>query len=325
MIDLLKRNNKIIINTDIDGVLSGFVLCKYCGCEIVGFSNSAQYVWWRKDKISSIYDAVYIDMYVPRKDVLTIDQHIIAYDADSLAAIASLGSKLNPNIDNPRTFLPNSSYYLKYPFGTIHYILSKLGKVGVDVVFDYTRVLDNMHGYPLTIADFILRADDAMTTSLNSNYVSNARNWWQWLEVESRRSNNIVELTNYLSKCPTTRSEVYGKKDSIARYFMGEFGCDSPDGGVSNVIDGNGKIDKRVVKYLSHFFAELGGDAFASVLDDVFSAQYETAKGRAIRIYMTPQHALELREHGTIDGQEVFSYGYVRSSNRPANFSYTVM
>ena len=40
MIDMLKKNNKIIVNTDIDGVLSAFILCKYCGCEIVGYSNS---------------------------------------------------------------------------------------------------------------------------------------------------------------------------------------------------------------------------------------------------------------------------------------------
>ena len=325
MLDLLRKNNKIIVNTDIDGVLSAYVLCRYCGCEIVGFSNSAQYVWWRKDKISSIYDAVYIDMYVPRKDVLTIDQHIIAYDADSLMAIASFGSKMNPNIDNPRTFLPNNSYYLKYPFGTIHYILSKLGKAGVNVLFDYTRVLDKQHGCPLTIADFLLRADDAMTTSLNSRYVDNARDWWRWLKDESRMSNNITALTDYLNCCPTSRTAVYGKKDSIAEYFKNEFGCDSPDGGFTNVVDGNGIVDERVAKYLRYFFSELGDGACAAILDDVFSSQYETAKGKAIRIYMTPQYASELRDRGTINGQKVFSYGYVRSANRPANFSYTVM
>lgn len=325
MIDLLKRNNKIIINTDIDGVLSGFVLCKYCGCEIVGFSNSAQYVWWRKDKISSIYDAVYIDMYVPRKDVLTIDQHIIAYDADTLSSIASLGSKMNPNIDNPRTFLPNSSYYLKYPFGTIHYILSKLGKVGIEVLFDLERVVDDKHGCPLNIADIILRADDAMTTTLKSRYVENARSWWIWLRENSNMSKNIFDLTDYLNKCIHSKIDVYGRKEAIAAYFKGDFLCDSPDGGFTRILDEHGKIYEWVAKYLTFFFSLLGGDDFASMLDEAFSSQYEMACGKAIRIYMTPQLASELREHGTINGQEVFSYGYVRSSNRPANFSYTVM
>lgn len=325
MKELLKKNNKIIVNTDIDGVLSAFVLCKYCGCEIVGFSNSAECVWWRKDKISSIYEAVYIDMYVPRKDVLTIDQHIIAYDKDTLSAIASYGTKMNPNIDNPRTFLPNNSYYLKYPFGTIHYILSLLGKVGVEVSFDHMKVVSDKYGCPLKVVDFILRADDAMTTSLNSNYVANARDWWWWLKGEAKMSQNIVALTNYLNQCSTTRADVYGKKGAIATFFQSEFGCDSPDGGFSHVIDGNGHIDQRLVRYLKFFFTLWGGAEFTNAQSEVFAANYDLAKGEAIRIYMTPQLALELKERGTINGQEVFSYGYVRSSNRPANFSYTVM
>lgn len=325
MIDLLRQNNKIIVNTDIDGVLSAYVLCKYCGCEIVGFSNSAECVWWRSDKIKSIYDAVYIDMYVPRKDVLTIDQHIIAYDEETLSDIASYGSKLNPNLDNPRTFLPNGSYYLKYPFGTIHYILSKLGKIGVDVAFDHMRVVCDRYGCPLNIADFILRADDAMTTSLNSNYVDNAKSWWWWLKEEGKMSNNIVSLTNYLNKCPTVRTDVYGKKSAIATYFQREFGCDSPDGGFTYITDANGATNERVVKYLTFFFSLLGGEDARKYLAGVFDARYRIAKGKAMRIYMTPQFAKELRERGTINGEEVFSYGYVRSSNRPANFSYTVM
>ena len=325
MIDLLKRNNKIIVNTDIDGVLSAFVLCKYCGCEVVGFSNSSQFVWWRKDKLASIYDAVYIDMYVPRKDVLTIDQHIIAYDDNALSTITSYGTKLNPNLENPRTFLPNNSYYLKYPFGTIHYILSKLGKVGVDVLFDHAAVVDDTFGSSLSIADFILRADDAMTTSLNSNYVDNARSWWGWLKQEANMSNNIVALTNYLNQCSTKRSDVYGKKAAIGSYFQKVFGCDSPDGGFKCITDASGRINEQVIKYLTYFFKLLGGEEFAKALEYIFASKYEIAEGKAIRIYMTPQLATELLEHGTINGNFVFSYGYVRSSNRPANFSYTIM
>jgi len=325
MTDLLKRNNKIIVNTDIDGVLSAYVLCKYCGCEIVGFSNSAECVWWRSDKIASIYDAVYIDMYVPRKDVLTIDQHIVAYDKETLSVIGSYGSKLNPNLDNPRTFLPNSSYYLKYPFGTIHYILSKLGKMNVDVAFDHMKVVSDRYGCSLNIADFILRADDAMTTSLNSNYVDNAKSWWWWLKGEGNMSNNIVSLTNYLNQCSTARMDVYGKKNAIATYFQREFGCDSPDGGFTYITDANGIMNERVIKYLSFLFSLLGGDDAVNFLSGVFDSRYQISKGKAIRIYMTPQLATELRNHGSINGEEVFSYGYVRSSNRPANFSYTIM
>ena len=33
---------KIVINSDIDGFLSGMILQKYYDCEIVGFSNSKE-------------------------------------------------------------------------------------------------------------------------------------------------------------------------------------------------------------------------------------------------------------------------------------------
>ena len=138
-------------------------------------------------------------------------------------------------------------------------------------------------------------------------------------------SNNIVSLTNYLNQCSTAHTDVYGKKSAIATYFQREFGCNSPDGGFTYITDANGVMNECVVKYLSFFFSLLGGEEVMKYFIGIFDARYRISKGKAIRIYMTPQLATELRERGTINGEEVFSYGYVRSSNRPANFSYTVM
>ena len=40
--ELFEKNKNIVINSDIDGFLSGMILQKYFGCKVVGFSNS----WW---------------------------------------------------------------------------------------------------------------------------------------------------------------------------------------------------------------------------------------------------------------------------------------
>ena len=72
--NLIAENNRIIINTDIDGVLSGILLTNYFGCKVVGFSNSDNTIWLDKKQASSIYDALYVDMFVPRQDVGCIDQ-----------------------------------------------------------------------------------------------------------------------------------------------------------------------------------------------------------------------------------------------------------
>ena len=47
--ELFAENKNIIINTDIDGILSGALLVKYLGCNIVGFTNSKDAVWLADD------------------------------------------------------------------------------------------------------------------------------------------------------------------------------------------------------------------------------------------------------------------------------------
>lgn len=117
MISKLKINNNLIINTDIDGIISGLLLSNFCDCKVVGFSNSLDKVWLDVSKCSSIYDGVYVDMYVPNENTITIDQHIIAVNNIHLKMISQNSNKINPNIYNPRFFLPIDSYKRKYPFG----------------------------------------------------------------------------------------------------------------------------------------------------------------------------------------------------------------
>ena len=101
-----RANTKnIVINSDIDGFLSGMILQKYYGCEIVGFSNSNNAIWLSPE-IHSIYEPVYIDIFVNHPNVFCIDQHIVAYDDAHLARIALDGTKMNPNIDIcPKSYL----------------------------------------------------------------------------------------------------------------------------------------------------------------------------------------------------------------------------
>ena len=324
MLDLLKRNNKIIVNTDIDGVLSAFVLCKYCNCEIVGFSNSTDCVWWQRDKIGSIYDGVYIDMYVPRQDVLTIDQHIIAYDEEERARIAALGTKLNPNLENPRTFEPADSYKYKYPFATVHYILAKLGGAGMEIGFDLGRKIKQDGCGDLCLGDFVLRADDAAKTTLNSPYKKNARDWWGWLLSQAGSTRNVRNLVEFLEKCPSDEESVETKKSDIKRFFGRRYGCRKSDGGFKKPCDENGNLTEAARRYFSDFWNYLDGDV--TDIKQSMTAKYDCATGVAKRIWIRPNEAAELKSEGKVGGEVVFSYGYVNSpGGRLPNFSYTVM
>ena len=324
MIDLLRQNNKIIVNTDIDGVLSAFVLCHYCGCEIVGFSNSSDGVWWRDDKIKSIYEAVYIDMYVARKDVLTIDQHIVSYDEEQRSKLAALGTKINPNLENPRSFTPASSYRYKYPFATVHYILAKLGAEGLNVQFDLSKRIQGVGCGVLCLGDFLLRADDAMKTTLNSPYKKNAREWWHWLDEMAGETKNISDLIVFLRNCPADEVSVETKKIEIKKYFWGRYGCRKADGGFKSPCSPEGFVTEATKQYFTDFWGYLGGDPCE--IQDVIDARYAAAVGVAKRIWIRPEEGAKLKEEGTINGETVFSYGYVNSpGGRFQNFSYTVM
>ena len=57
------QTKDIVINTDIDGFLSGMILQKYYGCRVVGFSNSSESIWLCPE-IKSIYEPIYIDIFV---------------------------------------------------------------------------------------------------------------------------------------------------------------------------------------------------------------------------------------------------------------------
>ena len=131
---LFIENPNIVINTDIDGFLCGMVLQKYYDCKVVGFSNSRETVWLCHD-IDDIDSPIYIDLYVSRPNVICIEQHIIAFNQQQHRQIQSYGTKMNPNLERERTFIGDmqSDYYHKYPFGTIHYLISIMEREGVHV------------------------------------------------------------------------------------------------------------------------------------------------------------------------------------------------
>lgn len=311
--DALQKNNNIIINTDIDGLLSGLILTNHLNCRVAGFSNSANKVWLNPTYINSVYDGVYIDMYVAHPDVITIEQHIIAANSQHREVLQANANKINPNLERGRFFMPNDSYYLKYPFGTIHYLIAKLEQEGIKIQMNLNREFKGVR-----LGDVILRADDAMTTTLCSAYVDNAQSWWEWLLKISNNGELTSKFKKYLDLCPRGYEWVRKKKNWIGQWFNTNYQCESPDGGYNDIMDNNGYLLKIVKTYILDI-AELAGLTPFN-LDD----QYTLHTGLAKRAYFTGRDVDNLISGNTFRGDEVFSYGFVRTSNRDNNFSYTV-
>lgn len=132
--EIFSSNPNIVINSDIDGFLCGALLQRYFDCKIVGISNSKQAVWVTPD-VESVYDPVYVDLFVRDPKVVCIDQHIVAHNKRHALYLRGLGTKINPNLERGRTFAGDydSDYFHKYPFGTFHYLVALLGREGIDV------------------------------------------------------------------------------------------------------------------------------------------------------------------------------------------------
>ena len=243
---------QIVINTDIDGFLSGMILQEYYGCEIVGFSNSKESIWLKPG--IDIRSPIYIDIFVRDPNVYCIDQHIVAYDRPHLERISAYGTKLNPNLDlNKRTFIGDlgndADYYHKYPFGTVHYLIALMNDDGIDVVFHNLTMGWNVPGknkknYNTCPAQIILRADDALTSSLGK-YRDNAGIWWEHLR--GFQSTTIENLIQYLRECKSDKALVY--KDYMTDFFINGLGCDGADGSFERITNDDNRLKNDILRY----------------------------------------------------------------------------
>ena len=121
---LLKSNQKCIINTDLDGVLTGLVLQNYLNWEIVGFCDSKDTIWLEKTQTNNISELIFLDIFVANPNLKCIDQHIIAKDLDHANKLSRNSFKQNPNLQRIRYASKNikdrSAYAWKYPYNTYY-------------------------------------------------------------------------------------------------------------------------------------------------------------------------------------------------------------
>ncbi len=314
MINILK-NKPIIINTDLDGIISGLILKKYLNCKIIGFSNSADKVWLDESfNIDKLKDFCFVDMYVANPEIIVIDQHIISVNQEQHKILEKNPNKINPNLLNMRCFLPNESYYKKYPFGTVHFIVALLEGNGFDL--ENLALQQSIQG--LSFMDLILRADDTMKTTIDSNYMENAKEWWQWLSELSNQGQVTRQFSNYLCNLP----EGYAakKKQEIANHLTNyPFNCDTPDGGVKNITEAD-YLKDSVKKYFQ-FISDVSNIELFN-LNKCFK---EHLIGKTYRVTLTSKFHDDFIKNNQIKDKDIFSYAFVRTSNRDKNFSCTIL
>ena len=323
---LFKENPNIIVNTDIDGILSGLILVKYLDCKIVGFSNSYDTVWLA-DGYDDLYKHVYVDMFVTDSRALCLDQHVVAVNSEHQDRITRSGTKFSPQIDGNRIFT-REGFANKYPFGTVQYLIAVLESEGISI--ELPSLDTPVPNSTITVGDLIHRADDAMNSTLYS-YMKNAKHWWEWLREKSNNAQVINDLINYLEAIRIRVGVAPGKKDEAMKryvedvkrrtkaYFSTNFRCTHGDGGYKKIVDASGNLEQYFSDYVQAIGRILNCDQV--VLPD----HYHAHVGKYNRTRWLDLFEEDFLKDYTICGHKVFSYAFIYGPDNDGktNFSFT--
>ena len=198
----IKNREKIITNTDLDGILSASLLCKcFPHLELSGFSNSSTNIWFKKDVTKE--NSLYIDIFMTNKNTFCIDNHIINtcdYPIES-------NLKINPNLLRNITL---DKYTKKYPFSTFIFILNILENYMEINFIDLEKIIGYVNDEPLYLWELILRADDTLLNSFR--YKNNTNEWWDYLisdnSIMLKKLKEKVKDVNSISKAMYIKEKV---------------------------------------------------------------------------------------------------------------------
>ena len=254
---------------------------------------------------------IYLDMFVSDPDVPSIDQHIVAVDREHLEQLKNNPLKINPNLERDRML--TNDYYHKYPFGTLHYLIARMCREGIDVKLpDLNKALIK---YPdITLGKLLLRPDDAMYSSLSA-YKDNAIEWWQWLIDYSKNSKQIIALRDYIynNEFPDSKKD----KENINAFFMNVLHCQHGDGAFDVISDENGRI-YDIVKSVIEAMGYISG---WNTKELVIPEKYDIKMGEWYRASASYSNVPEIKQ--MIKHSTMYSYSFTFGPNKKNNFSFT--
>lgn len=230
--NIFKPNRKCIINTDLDGLLSGMILQHFLNWEIVGFSccnGKTTDDLWLKDPKIDLKDCVFVDLPVCMKEYTVIDQHFVAFEEDCVKEYIENNNKINPNIIRKKVFKDKAGknhYTEKYPFGTVHFVIAVLENIGIindNFSFNFTKKIDNFE-----LADLILRADRVIGNT--NSYRLNCFKWANWIINIGKE--NTCNLFSIVKKEYDKRKN----KEYLVEGKLKSLGCIGTDGDCSNMF-----------------------------------------------------------------------------------------
>lgn len=165
---IISKHQKCIISPDIDGILCGLLMSHYFDWNISGYYDGKTLAI---DEQTHLNECIFLDMEIYRNNIRSIGQHMLMYNKKNLPDNwFNFENSINPN--NIRGFDSLNSFKNKYPFGTIHLLISiiysahqniQINKKAVSILLYVDGTFKNLLNYPENCIDWLyyLRAKDS--------------------------------------------------------------------------------------------------------------------------------------------------------------------
>lgn len=155
----MERDLHCILSPDSDGFLCGLLVTNFLNWEVVGFYDGKILISKRGIDFN---ECVFLDIEINRRRVGSIGNHLIEFNRNLVVDNHNFDGCIQPNI--LREFDGKTAFQRKYPFATIHLLLSILQEGGViknlpedaiSPILFVDGVGNNLFGYPENCLDWI--------------------------------------------------------------------------------------------------------------------------------------------------------------------------
>ena len=166
---VIEPKQNCIISPDSDGLLCGLLMSHYLGWRIKGFYDGKVLV---VENTVNPKNCVFLDMEIFRPNIRSIGQHMVMYDKKDLPPNwKNFHRCISSN--NLRNYDFKNDFKFKYPFGTVHMLLSILGQ-GRNISITKNAVAP------------LLYTDGAFKNQFN--YPENCLSWLDFLEADNAKN-----------------------------------------------------------------------------------------------------------------------------------------
>lgn len=238
---IVEKNQNCILSPDSDGLLCGLLMSHFLNWKIKGFYDGK--VMLLENGVSA-KDCVFLDMEIFREDIRSFGHHMVLYNGRNIPENWNqFKNSIQPN--NLRNYDGCHVFRLKYPFGTIHMLLSILGHF-FDIELSEEAIA------PLFFVDG--------TFNVLFKYPENVMNWLNYLGADGDKSplkkifmnekysvyNMILEMDKFFRQ----RDEISIPKERGDRLRISE-----SDGSPFNIYKNNGtySLNSDAVKRIKQF------------------------------------------------------------------------